>query len=80
MRFLFSCVCFCEWHELTVLRPRWRLKPLGAALGVLYLVWLSYNHFRAALRAQEGVLAVVSASGSKALSSVCKRVIDQHLT
>ncbi|MEG3221115.1 LysE family translocator [Vibrio gigantis] len=47
--------------------------------GVLYLVWLGYNHFRAALRAQEGVLSVVSASGSKLYSQFFKGLLTNLL-
>ncbi|MEZ9155304.1 LysE family translocator [Vibrio sp. F13] len=47
--------------------------------GVLYLVWLGYNHFRAALRAQEGVLAVVSASGSKLYHKFFKGLLTNLL-
>lgn len=47
--------------------------------GVLYLVWLGYNHFRAALRAQEGVLAIVSASGSKLYNQFFKGLITNLL-
>tara|TARA_Y100000588_G_scaffold95978_1_gene104033 strand:- start:97 stop:723 length:627 start_codon:yes stop_codon:yes gene_type:complete len=32
-------------------------------LGVLYLIWLGYNHFKAARFAQDGVLAVIRNSG-----------------
>ncbi|ARP37927.1 LysE family translocator [Vibrio lentus] len=48
-------------------------------LGVLYLIWLGYNHFRAALRAQEGVLAVVSASGSKLYHQFVKGLLTNLL-
>ncbi|MFA0156134.1 LysE family translocator [Vibrio sp. 10N.261.46.A3] len=47
--------------------------------GVLYLVWLGYNHFRAALRAQEGVLSVVSASGSKLYNQFFKGLLTNLL-
>ncbi|OEF02805.1 homoserine lactone transporter [Vibrio crassostreae 9ZC13] len=47
--------------------------------GVLYLVWLGYNHFRAALRAQEGVLSVVSASGSKLYHQFFKGLLTNLL-
>ncbi|ANP76897.1 LysE family translocator [Vibrio sp. 10N.222.51.C8] len=47
--------------------------------GVLYLVWLGYNHFRAALRAQEGVLSVVSASGSKLYKQFFKGLLTNLL-
>ncbi|KAA8678719.1 LysE family translocator [Vibrio gigantis] len=47
--------------------------------GVLCLVWLGYNHFRAALRAQEGVLSVVSASGSKLYSQFFKGLLTNLL-
>ena len=47
--------------------------------GVLYLLWLGYNHFRAALRAQEGVLSVVSASGSKLYSQFFKALLTNLL-
>ncbi|PQJ60102.1 homoserine lactone transporter [Vibrio chagasii] len=47
--------------------------------GVLYLLWLGYNHFRAALRAQEGVLSVVSASGSKLYSQFFKGLLTNLL-
>ncbi|MEZ8818351.1 LysE family translocator [Vibrio sp. 10N.222.54.A1] len=47
--------------------------------GVLYLVWLGYNHFRAALRAQEGVLIVVSASGSKLYKQFFKGLLTNLL-
>lgn len=47
--------------------------------GVLYLVWLGYNHFRAALRAQEGVLSVVSASGSKLYHQFLKGLLTNLL-
>ncbi|CDT48975.1 hypothetical homoserine/homoserine lactone efflux protein [Vibrio coralliirubri] len=47
--------------------------------GVLYLVWLGYNHFRAALRAQEGVLSVVSASGSKFYNQFFKGLLTNLL-
>ena len=47
--------------------------------GVLYLVWLGYNHFRAALRAQDGVLAVVSASGSKLYHQFVKGLLTNLL-
>ncbi|MEZ8737065.1 MULTISPECIES: LysE family translocator [Vibrio] len=48
-------------------------------LGVLYLIWLGCNHFRAALRAQEGVLAVVSASGSKLYHQFFKGLLTNLL-
>ncbi|CAK3959204.1 homoserine lactone transporter [Vibrio sp. 10N.286.55.E10] len=47
--------------------------------GVLYLVWLGYNHFRAALRAQEGVLSVVGASGSKLYNQFFKGLLTNLL-
>lgn len=47
--------------------------------GVLYLVWLGYNHFRAALRAQEGVLSVVIASGSKLYHQFLKGLLTNLL-
>ncbi|WP_135456539.1 LysE family translocator [Vibrio echinoideorum] len=47
--------------------------------GVLYLVWLGYNHFRAALRAQDGVLSVVSASGSKLYNQFFKGLLTNLL-
>ncbi|MEZ9701508.1 LysE family translocator [Vibrio sp. 10N.261.46.E12] len=47
--------------------------------GVLYLVWLGYNHFRAALRAQEGVISVVSASESKLYSQFFKGLLTNLL-
>ncbi|CAV18299.1 MULTISPECIES: LysE family translocator [Vibrio] len=47
--------------------------------GVLYLVWLGYNHFRAALRAQEGVLYAVSASGSKLYNQFFKGLLTNLL-
>ncbi|MEZ8943770.1 LysE family translocator [Vibrio sp. 10N.222.54.B12] len=47
--------------------------------GVLYLVWLGYNHFRAALRAQEGVLSVVSASESKLYKQFFKGLLTNLL-
>ncbi|MCG9542949.1 LysE family translocator [Vibrio sp. Isolate33] len=47
--------------------------------GVLYLIWLGYNHFRAALRAQEGVLSVVSASGSKLYHQFLKGLLTNLL-
>ncbi|UPR53289.1 LysE family translocator [Vibrio cyclitrophicus] len=47
--------------------------------GVLYLVWLGYNHFRAAFRAQEGVLSVVSASGSKLYHQFLKGLLTNLL-
>ncbi|CDT02673.1 hypothetical homoserine/homoserine lactone efflux protein [Vibrio coralliirubri] len=47
--------------------------------GVLYLVWLGYNHFRATLRAQEGVLSVVSASGSKLYNQFFKGLLTNLL-
>ncbi|SBT12220.1 LysE family translocator [Vibrio celticus] len=47
--------------------------------GVLYLVWFGYNHFRAALRAQEGVLSVVSASGSKLYNQFFKGLLTNLL-
>ncbi|MEZ9543780.1 LysE family translocator [Vibrio sp. 10N.286.48.C11] len=47
--------------------------------GVLYLVWLGYNHFRAALRAQEGVLSVVSTSGSKLYKQFFKGLLTNLL-
>ncbi|UPR30537.1 LysE family translocator [Vibrio crassostreae] len=47
--------------------------------GVLYLAWLGYNHFSAALRAQEGVLSVVSASGSKLYSQFFKGLLTNLL-
>ncbi|MEZ9576141.1 MULTISPECIES: LysE family translocator [unclassified Vibrio] len=47
--------------------------------GVLYLGWLGYNHFRAALRAQEGVLSVVSASGSKLYKQFFKGLLTNLL-
>lgn len=47
--------------------------------GVLYLVWLGYNHFRAVLRAQEGVLSVVSASGSKLYHQFLKGLLTNLL-
>ncbi|MGR4998271.1 LysE family translocator [Vibrio celticus] len=47
--------------------------------GVLYLVWLGYSHFRAALRAQEGVLSVVSASGSKLYNQFFKGLLTNLL-
>ncbi|MEZ9134269.1 LysE family translocator, partial [Vibrio breoganii] len=46
---------------------------------VLYLVWLGYNHFRAALRAQEGVLAIVSASSSKLYNQFFKGLLTNLL-
>ena len=47
--------------------------------GVLYLVWLGYNHFRAALRAQESVLYAVSASGSKLYNQFFKGLLTNLL-
>ncbi|TCN76194.1 threonine/homoserine/homoserine lactone efflux protein [Vibrio crassostreae] len=47
--------------------------------GVLYLVWLGYNHFRAALHAQEGVLSVVGASGSKLYNQFFKGLLTNLL-
>lgn len=47
--------------------------------GVLYLLWLGYNHFRAALRAQEGVLSVVSTLGSKLYSQFFKGLLTNLL-
>ncbi|WP_210447043.1 LysE family translocator [Vibrio crassostreae] len=47
--------------------------------GVLYLVWLGYNHFRAALRSQEGVLSVVGASGSKLYNQFFKGLLTNLL-
>lgn len=47
--------------------------------GVLYLVWLGYNHFRAAMRAQEGVLSVVGASGSKLYNQFFKGLLTNLL-
>lgn len=47
--------------------------------GVSYLVWLGYNHFRAAQRAQEGVLSVVSASGSKLYNQFFKGLLTNLL-
>ncbi|CAK3336954.1 conserved membrane hypothetical protein [Vibrio crassostreae] len=47
--------------------------------GVLYLVWLGYNHFRAALRAQEGILSVVGASGSKLYNQFFKGLLTNLL-
>ncbi|WKY59111.1 LysE family translocator [Vibrio sp. SNU_ST1] len=47
--------------------------------GVLYLVWLGYNHFCAAMRAQEGVLSVVGASGSKLYNQFFKGFLTNLL-
>ncbi|CAK2122796.1 LysE type translocator [Vibrio crassostreae] len=46
----------------------------------LYLVWFGYNHFRAALRAQEGELSVVGASGSKLYNQFFKGLLTNLLS
>ncbi|MEZ9763340.1 LysE family translocator [Vibrio splendidus] len=47
--------------------------------GVLYLSWLGYNHFRAARRAQKGMLSVISASGSKLYNQFFKGLLTNLL-
>ncbi|MGF1753853.1 LysE family translocator [Vibrio makurazakiensis] len=48
-------------------------------VGVLYLIWLGYNHFKAAKNAQDGVLAVVSAKGSNLSTHFVKGLLTNLL-
>lgn len=48
-------------------------------VGVLYLVWLGANHFKAAHKAQDGVLSIVSASGQKLRQHFVKGLLTNLL-